>query len=71
MFAIVGEHSRQKYANRAQQVVLACATWDPEGRLMVTPDGSLPCRKITDSFMERVSTLSSSHNITANRPLVF
>ncbi|KAF6223951.1 hypothetical protein HO133_010525 [Letharia lupina] len=40
-------------ADRAQQVVLACATFDPEERLMVTPEGLLPCCKITGSYHER------------------
>ncbi|MCJ1308354.1 hypothetical protein MMC25_002007 [Agyrium rufum] len=53
VFALIGQRSRQKYADRAQQVVLACATWDPEGRLMVTPEGLLPCRKITNSYVQR------------------
>lgn len=53
IFSLIGQRSRQRSADRAQQVVLACATFDPEGRLMVTPEGLLPCRKITDSFSER------------------
>ncbi len=51
--ALIGQRSRRLSADRAQQVVLACATFDADGRLMVTPEGLLPCRKITDSYAER------------------
>lgn len=53
ILALIGQRSRQRSADRAQQVVLACAIFDPEGRLMVTPEGLLPCRKITDSYNEQ------------------
>ena len=51
---LIGQHSRKLSADRAQQVVLACATFDMDGKLMVTPEGLLPCREITDSYAERV-----------------
>lgn len=53
IFALIGQRSRRRSADRAQQVVLACAIFDPEGRLMVTPEGLMPCRKITDSYNEQ------------------
>ncbi|MCJ1414672.1 hypothetical protein MMC32_000999 [Xylographa parallela] len=53
IFAIIGQRNRHRMADRAQQVVLACATWDQDGRLLVTPEGLLPCRKITNSYVER------------------
>ncbi|CAD6580433.1 MAG: hypothetical protein ASARMPREDX12_009564 [Alectoria sarmentosa] len=53
ILSVIGQRSRKRSADRAQQVVLACATFDPEGRIMVTPEGLLPCRKITDSYNER------------------
>ena len=56
--AILGQRSRKLSADRAQQVVLACAIFDMDGKLMVTPEGVLPSRKITDSFTERVGVLS-------------
>lgn len=39
---------------RAQKVVLASATFDHDGRLMVLPDGTLPIKEVTDSFQEKV-----------------
>ena len=59
VFSLIGQRSRQRSADRAQQVVLACAIFDPEGRLMVTPEGLMPCRKITDSYNERVCIRTS------------
>ena len=41
---------------RAQQVVLACAYFDQNGRIMLTRDGTLPCEKITNRFVEKVRT---------------
>lgn len=38
---------KRQLAERAQQVVLACARFDGEGRIMVSQDGHLPCQKIT------------------------
>jgi NO-binding membrane sensor protein with MHYT domain len=64
-FALIGQRSRQRSADRAQQVVLACVTFDPEGRLMVTPEGLLPCRKITDSYNEMVGTAPLKLSIAA------
>lgn len=40
--------------DRAQKVVLACATFDPDGKVMLTTDGVFLCREITDSYHERV-----------------
>lgn len=54
-FAIFGRRSKTQSATRAQQVVLASATFDEDGRILVTSEGLLPCRKITDSYRERVS----------------
>lgn len=54
---MIGQRSRKLSADRAQQVVLACAMFDANGKLMVTPEGILPCRKITDSFTEQVCVI--------------
>jgi len=53
-FAFQAGRGARKRKNRAQKVVLACATFDPEGKVMLTTDGMFPCREITDSFHERV-----------------
>ena len=53
---------RARSADRAQQVVLAAAVFDAEGRIMVSPEGFLPNRKITNTFVERVSRLYE-HNM--------
>ena len=54
-FLFFGELARKRSANRAQQLVLACAIFNEDGKLMVTPGGLLPCRKITDNYVERVN----------------
>jgi len=54
-FAFEAGRRARKRKNRAQKVVLACATFDPDGKVMLTTDGMFPCREITDSFYERVA----------------
>jgi len=49
-----------KLAKRSQQVVLATAIFDYEDRILVTSEGYLPNRKITDAWIERVRKVSSS-----------
>lgn len=43
-----------RYAHKAQQVILATAIFDKDGRVLVSPEGLLPSEKITDSFLEKV-----------------
>jgi len=45
---------KQRYASKAQQVVLAAAVFDKSGRIMVNPDGLLPSENITDTFLGKV-----------------
>jgi hypothetical protein len=52
---LLAQRRRAQFAGRAQQVVLAAAIFDKDGKLMVTPEGLLPSQKITNSFNERVS----------------
>ncbi|KAF2840815.1 hypothetical protein M501DRAFT_971220 [Patellaria atrata CBS 101060] len=44
---------RKIMADRAQHVTLASATFDSEGRILVTEQGQLPCHKITRKFNQR------------------
>lgn len=54
---MLAQRRRRRSANRAQQVVLACAVFDRTGKIMVTNDGLLPNTKVTTSYIERVSIL--------------
>lgn len=51
--AIVAGGHRRKLRAQAQQLVLTCAFFDPEGRIMVTPHALLPSRKIVDRYIGR------------------
>lgn len=51
----IKQRQQRKLKDRAQQVVLAVATFDAEGRFLVTPAGLLPCQTITRQFHQRVS----------------
>lgn len=53
-FGFVAGRKAKMRKDRAQKVVLACATFDPDGKVMLTTDGVFPCREITDSYHERV-----------------
>jgi hypothetical protein len=53
-------------ADKAQHVVLASATFDVDGRLMVTQDGLLPSREITKKFNQKARNRISV--CPANRP---
>ncbi|EKG21424.1 hypothetical protein MPH_01222 [Macrophomina phaseolina MS6] len=44
---------RRQLADRAQHVVLASATFDPDGKILVTQEGLLPCQKITRKYNQR------------------
>lgn len=52
-FATYTAHTMKRYACKAQQIVLAAAVFDKNGRVLVSPDGLLPSEKITDSFLEK------------------
>jgi hypothetical protein len=43
----------RKVQRRSQKVMLACAMFDPDGRVLVTTDGVLPSREITDKYNHR------------------
>ncbi|KAF2461590.1 hypothetical protein BDY21DRAFT_274810, partial [Lineolata rhizophorae] len=54
--AILHQRRQRKLLDRAQHVVLACATFDEDGRIMVTHEGSLPCQKVTRQYNQRSFT---------------
>lgn len=39
--------------SRSQKVMLACAMFDPDGKILVTTEGVLPAREITDKYHHR------------------
>lgn len=51
--AVYTTNVMRRYADKAQQVVLAAAIFDQTGRILVTPDGLLPSEKITDTYVEK------------------
>ncbi|KAJ6184457.1 hypothetical protein N7519_005758 [Penicillium mononematosum] len=53
MCAILAGRNRRRSTTRAHQLVLACAYFDPTGRIMVTPQALLPTRKIVDHYIGR------------------
>lgn len=59
------QRHQRKLRDRAQQVVLAVATFDEEGRLLVTPAGLLPCQTITRQFHQKTfdEEFSTSHPV--------
>ncbi|KAJ5656460.1 hypothetical protein N7507_008410 [Penicillium longicatenatum] len=51
--AVVSGGNRRRSTTRAHQLVLACAYFDPAGRVMVTPQALLPTKKIVDHYIGR------------------
>ncbi|OCK80063.1 hypothetical protein K432DRAFT_280531, partial [Lepidopterella palustris CBS 459.81] len=51
--AFMMRRRRRQLADRAQHVILASATFDPEGRLLVTQEGLIPCEKITEQYNQQ------------------
>lgn len=46
-------HRARVLKTRSQKVMLACAMFDPDGRILVTTEGVLPTREITDKYQTR------------------
>ncbi|KAF2013741.1 hypothetical protein BU24DRAFT_483539 [Aaosphaeria arxii CBS 175.79] len=55
------QRENRKLRDRAQQVVLAVATFDSQGRVLVNQGGLLPCQTITRRFHQR--TFDEDFNI--------
>ncbi|KAL8786081.1 MAG: hypothetical protein Q9195_008357 [Heterodermia aff. obscurata] len=52
LIAYNGYQSWSSLANGAQGITLALAVFDEQGRLMVSPEGIVPCRRIANSKIE-------------------
>ena len=50
---MLGGYKKKISRTQAKQLVLCVAYFDEHGRIMVTPEGSLPCEKITDHYIEK------------------
>ena len=48
------KRKQTKEADRAKDVALAAAIFDPEGKIMVTPEGLLPTYSLTNTFIDEV-----------------
>ncbi len=48
----------KRAARRAEQVVLAAAVFDSQGKILVTHEGLLPRKKITNFWLERVRRIA-------------
>lgn len=47
------QYRTNKLKRSAQKVMLACAVFDPDGKVLVTTDGALPAREITNQYHHR------------------
>ncbi|CZR59585.1 uncharacterized protein PAC_09479 [Phialocephala subalpina] len=65
LFTLLAQARNARSAKRAQQVVLAAAVFDHEGKILVSPEGLLPTRKITNTWLERSldDVFSTSHPV--------
>lgn len=84
VLTVITNRRHRQSAHRVRQLVLACAYFDPSGRLMVAPGGFLPTRKITNQYIERtfaddefsrthpafIWALRASHNWPSLRKLI-
>ncbi|PYH91763.1 MHYT domain signaling protein [Aspergillus ellipticus CBS 707.79] len=62
--AVVAGGNRRRLNMQARQLVLTCAFFDQEGRIMVTPHALLPSRKIVDRYLGKTfndDDLTRSH----------
>jgi NO-binding membrane sensor protein with MHYT domain len=63
--AILFQYLRRVYLKKAQQVSVALAYWDSDGRIMLNASGLLPSTKITKSYLQRSSkdTFDTEHPV--------
>ena len=50
---IFRRHKARLQKQSSQKIMLACAMFDPQGRILVTTNGVLPSREITDKYNHR------------------
>jgi NO-binding membrane sensor protein with MHYT domain len=55
LLGFLKQRQQRMLKDRAKQVVLAVATFDVDGRLLVSQSGLMPCQTITRQFHQRVS----------------
>ncbi|KAH7142184.1 hypothetical protein EDB81DRAFT_899787 [Dactylonectria macrodidyma] len=63
--AILRANNMRRSALRAQQITLAAAVFDKDGRILVDPDGVIPSTVMADSFLER----NAKEGFTTAHPL--
>ncbi|KAF1849799.1 uncharacterized protein K460DRAFT_381714 [Cucurbitaria berberidis CBS 394.84] len=65
LLGFLKQRQRRLLKDRAQQVVLAVATFDAEGRLLVSQSGLMPCQTITQQFHQRTfdDDFNTSHPV--------
>lgn len=56
--AIYTAKARKESAKNAQEVVLAAAVFDKNGRILINRNGLLPSECITDTFLDKVRPLT-------------
>lgn len=66
MLGFLKQRHRRLLKDRAQQIVLACATFDESGKLLVSQGGLLPCQTITGQSHQRVSCCMIAFIVTAH-----
>lgn len=52
-YLLIAQHRQRLTKRRSQKVMLASAVFDPSGRILVTTEGLLPCKEITDKYNQR------------------
>lgn len=65
--AILRARNMRRLALRAQQITLAAAIFDKDGRILVDPDGYIPNTVVTDSFLEKVRLLKPRCSVCAKQ----
>lgn len=65
VFALLTQRRKKQLADRAQHVVLASATFDQDGKILVTQEGLLPSQKITKQYNQR----SFNDEFTVSHPV--